>query len=306
MRDSQLAEANMVKAEIALYQLNSSKIKQHGPLSDSWEAVLALDETLDENMLKQSSDTTSLTGTKTQQRQQLSAEIDYQCDLFMGFCAKQKLKQVRTQAQLLVANRYFVSDLEFVGLAQQFVQLVQPYIAQLTPYGLTEADLTRVSEWGNAYETIVTGNKLSRAEKAGSTKLIHTTLKEIIRVFKEEIDLLMVVFKRSDPALYEEYIRLRKIVYRHKHKAAQGSSEKAEVTITVLDAETAEPIEGASVADGNAVLPDLTDEDGETTHALTAGVHELTAIAEGYKSAVIQSEDLKPGQEYRVEISLSK
>ncbi len=60
------------------------------------------------------------------------------------------------------------------------------------------------------------------------------------------------------------------------------------------------------MADGNTVLPELTDEDGETTHALTAGVHELTAIAEGYESTAFVTEALNAGMDYRLDISLTK
>jgi hypothetical protein len=308
MRLAQIAEITMVKGAQAYYTLKKEKILPFGPLNESWEQVNAKMSELENYLIVQSVDTSARTGTKGLKREELENELDYLGDLFAGFCAKQKLTQQRAQALNIVGQRLKSADLELVVLAQQFQALVNPYIAQAASCGLSPTDLDRLGSMTSGYEEMTTGNRLTRAQKADSTKNIYYLLKDVLYIFREEIDRLMVVFKRNDPAMYDEYVRLRHIAYRRQRRAETpaGTATTADVTVIVLDAATLEPIAGATVADGNTVLPEPTDQDGETTEALTPGKHQLTAIANGYSQAAAETELLEAGKEYRIEIPLTK
>ncbi|MFH0893446.1 MAG: carboxypeptidase-like regulatory domain-containing protein, partial [Bacteroidota bacterium] len=117
------------------------------------------------------------------------------------------------------------------------------------------------------------------------------------------VDKMMLVFKDSNDRFYMRFKNSRQIID-SGHKKSKTESEasaeamKALVNISIIDANTNLPVEGAKVILGADNLTDESDEDGYSLiEAIEGGTHNLRIECEGYETYVDPNVKVENGEE---------
>ena len=174
---------------------------------------------------------------------------------------------------------YSLSDIERIkddtiqGFCNYRIQIVNQNLPALADYGI---DATAVTAWQDALTAYV--NVLESPRVAINTRHLHTQkLKELFSqtqdLLTQQTDPLMVVFKLSDPTLYNGYKQARIIINRGGQSGPNtpATADIIKLQGNVIDADTNTAIEGATIT--------LLFEDGTpsiTTNTNVSGNYELS------------------------------
>jgi len=130
------------------------------------------------------------------------------------------------------------SDTKLVGICQIIYNAANTNIANLTTYGVTAATNAAFQNTINAYNAIVVKDRVDATDGGASTKLISDIIKQLNSTWLK-IDILVNTVKLSQPAFFNEYYKVRKII-----NTASGSLAVKGLVTDVLNGE---PIKGAVI-----------------------------------------------------------
>lgn len=168
--------------------------------------------------------------------------------------------------------------------------LVNDNLAAMADYGLSALLMTAWQDAISDYETAVATPREAINARSSHTGSLKTVIDETIKLLKENIDPVMLIFKTSDPALYNAYTKAR-IVIERKGSGGGGStnpSGEAKLSGQATDANTLTPLDDVTVsiarlATGEAPIVVQTDMEGKYSfEGLAPGDYSLLAKKDGY------------------------
>jgi hypothetical protein len=163
---------------------------------------------------KQQSPTEGVTGEKAQVRDDLEEKLLVTAGAIAAFAAKNADPALAAQVEM---NRSFLdrqTTSDLVQVAQRVINAATAHFDALADYGVTDANK---KELENA-ATLFANKKESPREAVVGRKVETLTLPEAINtvrsIFRNEIDKMMLAFKKPEPDFYNAYFVARTIVNR--------------------------------------------------------------------------------------------
>ena len=102
-------------------------------------------------------------------------------------------------------------DVDLIAICQNLYDAVNPFAASLAPYGATSTSLSALQTAITTF-TALTGKPASAiAAVSAATEGIEIEVKAIKTLLNEQLDPLMMQFKTSNPAFYNQYMASRVI-----------------------------------------------------------------------------------------------
>lgn len=180
--------------------------------------------------------------------------------------------------------------------------LVNANIAAMADYGLTPVLMTTWQDAITDYAANVASPREAINTRSTYTENLKTIFDDTLKLLKENIDPVMLIFKTSDPKLYKQYTKAR-IVIDRKGPGGGGTDKPTEAKLSgqITDPNTLTPIFEVAVtltpADPEAAsVVKLTDMDGRYFFDnIPPGDFSLLAEKVGYTS-VSNSGTLEAGQ----------
>ncbi|MBI1287142.1 MAG: hypothetical protein GC178_06130 [Flavobacteriales bacterium] len=216
---------------------------------------------------------------------------------------------------------YPLSDIERIkddtmqGFCDYRIQIVNDNLVALADYGI---DATTVTAWQDALDAYVAVLEAPRV--AINTKHLNTVgLKELFsqtaKLFKEQLNPLMVPFKTSDPELYAAYQQACIIIDRGStsSKTVPVPADTIEIGAYIHSSDTDLPIAGATltivIATDVEPVTATTDADGFLNMTIkglkpdTTGNFDTTITAAGY-DPISGSFEMTSGMRYSFDIPM--
>ena len=101
-------------------------------------------------------------------------------------------------------------------------------LAELANYGLTQADLDEFSALITSYTNMVEDPRVAITNRARATKDLKSIFKTADKILKEQLDKLMLQYKKTAPEFYQQYFNARLIIdlgIRHKKDEDEEGDE---------------------------------------------------------------------------------
>ena len=175
-------------------------------------------------------------------------------------------------------------------IIQQRCQLIHDQanaiVADLADYGVIPDTLTGLQGLIDAWATNSQAPRTAIATRAAATEEMPDEFGKADDILKKQMDKLMANFYTTDRKFYDTYFKARKIV-----DAGHGPSKTTTVKGAVMDDDTDQAIEGATVIISDTELSAVTDELGEfiITKA-PIGTQQFVINAAGYDQLIQEEE----------------
>lgn len=310
MTRNQNEELRMMLDITGLIKKNADKMQGRPTLSSLFTTVASNCELVQANFRVQLNDKSAITTEKNAVRSALEAMLKRQIRIAKGFFANKSMPGNEKTAANLYDALYDAQDLEVFTVANTFVEFMTPFANDTLEFGITTESLGRIASLALTFHTLTVSTGNEKSVVVTATNTIDTLLRTNKRIIMRQIDYFFEDFAETDPVFYEEYKRLRKITYYHRHRiATEGdvTPTTASATVKVVDSKTKQGIEGATVSVDGQPLADVTDQDGELElENLSLAQHEIAALADGFAPATLMASTPEAGEEYTFEIELTK
>jgi hypothetical protein len=215
---------------------------------------------------------------------------------------------------------YSISDIQRIkddtmqGFCDYRIGLVNDNLVAMADYGI---DATTVTAWQDALNAYTPA--LESPRQAINSRVLHTqNLKNLFadtaKLFTEQLDPLMLVFKSTDPSLYSGYKQARIVINRTGGGSGTTSPTTINITGNVSDTDTTAPINNASVVFSSPAIPDAilanTDSNGNYSMSITgltagatiSGNFEVSATSYNLASNPV---DVTAGKNYTFDFTLT-
>lgn len=247
MTDAQSNKLDMYLVVLGFYQDNQAVIDVVAARATAFTQLGTNITAINTQIAGQSSDTTGVAQDKTALRNTLD-------NITAVTLASAKAWAIAANNNTLAAEfDYAPSDIQRIkddtmqGFCDHRIALINDNIAALADYGI---DATAITAWQDALNAYVA--VLESPREAINTRHLHTqTLKTLFsstgNLFKDQLDPLMMVFKLSDPQLYEAYKQARIVIDRGGTRTTPIPDNTVIISGNVSDSNTSSPIVGATL-----------------------------------------------------------
>ncbi|MFH0894116.1 MAG: carboxypeptidase-like regulatory domain-containing protein [Bacteroidota bacterium] len=180
----------------------------------------------------------------------------------------------------------------------------------LNSYGADNTVLSEMNTVLDKFKLEAEAPEVANSRSVSNNRKIAKLIREIRLLWTNEVDKMMLVFRDTNDRFYMEFENARQIIDTGHHKSnveseASVEAMKALVNISVIDANTNLPVEGATVTLGKDNLTDESDEDGYSLiEAIDGGTHNLRIECEGYETYVDPNVKVENGEEVDLTIYL--
>jgi len=182
------------------------------------------------------------------------------------------------------------SDTKLVGICQVIHDNANAQVANLGTYGVTAAILTTQQASITNFNTAIPKDRVDTTDSSAATKLIGTLIKTITTTWAK-IDTLVEIVKVTQPAFYNEYQSVRKVIdtgssslsLKVKASDAQSGDGVANVTLSVSPAST--QMKAMSSSNKKADVKKTASGGGAHYKSLPDGDYVVTATKPGFKDA---------------------
>lgn len=208
---------------------------------------------------------------------------------------------------------YPLSDIERIkddtmqGFCNYRIQIVNDNLAAMADYGIAATTVTEWQDALNAYVAILEAPREAINAKHLNTMGLKELFTETTKLFKEQLNPLMVPFKTSDPELYAGYLQACKVIDRKGPGGSTVPPDMIEIGIYMYDSVTLMPIAGGIFRVLNPPVGGpvevVTNEQGLASVKLSGYAPNMTvwvdmeAWADGYEMQSGQL-DMLPGNRY--------
>ena len=180
------------------------------------------------------------------------------------------------------------SDTKLVGICQVIQDNAKLQVANLGTYGVTAAILTTQQASITNFNTAIPKDRVDTTDSSAATKLIGTLIKTITTTWAK-IDILVEIVKVTQPAFYNEYQSVRKVIdtgssslsLNVKASDAQSGDGVANVTLSVSPAST--QMRAMSSSNKKADVKKTASGGGAHYKSLPDGDYVVTATKPGFK-----------------------
>lgn len=122
-------------------------------------------------------------------------------------------------------------DAHLVSVCTGIAALATEYLNDLSMYGVTKEELETLREEINLFSESLPGPRLTVAERKAANEAMRVLFGQVDELLRNQIDRLMVRFRKSQPDFYALYKYSRRIVhYGIRHEKTELSNNEGEET----------------------------------------------------------------------------
>ena len=157
---------------------------------------------------------TVATTQKQQARDDLEDKTIEMADRLAALAAKTVDVGLAQQVAMTRSTLDQLQDDDLVQTAQRVRDLANANLTALTPYAVTAATLTALSDAITSFAQLKTAPRSKAADRKAQTETLPQLIADVRSIFRNQIDKLMTPFKRTEPEFYAGYFAARVIVDR--------------------------------------------------------------------------------------------
>lgn len=200
---------------------------------------------------------------------------------------KQRNPTLMGQTNSTASKLKAIKEADLAPAANALVALAESNLAALADYGVTAASLDEFKAAVAAFVAILPKPRVTQAERSRLEQQADALLAEINDFLKNQLDKLMVPFRKSHPDLWAGYQRSRAIV--------DPAVQSAQIRLQVIDGRTEAPVPGARVSLGTQEVE--TDERGRyTLRDIEPGTHTIRIAKQGFSGKMVEGVVVKVGK----------
>ena len=116
-------------------------------------------------------------------------------------------------------------DAELISTCNNVVSLARENIDLLTECNLGEANIAELEELLTQMRSSIIQPRVSVAERKAANERLEEEIDRVVKILDEQVDLLMIRFKLSNPGFFAEYMNARHIVaYGVRHESEEDTA----------------------------------------------------------------------------------
>jgi hypothetical protein len=113
---------------------------------------------------------------------------------------------------------------------RNILNLLQKYISEMTPYGISNGDVAKLEKEISDFEQIVAMPRNMIVTRSEANGRLATLMKTQCDLLNQKIDKLMLAFKTKNPIFYNEYKIARIIVHMGMRHVSSETEEQGQTT----------------------------------------------------------------------------
>ena len=202
----------------------------------------------------EATDITGITDEKTQLKQALCEQAtNLTASIFALACATNNMP-LKKQTNLTSSDFKTIGDDMLVPTCSNIHDLLNTNVAALAPYNITAATVTGFQAAIDAYKTIVVSPRNAVSQRVAHKTTLENLFKQANDILKNQMDKVSLQFQTTSVGFYNAYKNNRSIV--------EPKSSATQITGTVTNSVTHDPLPGATVEVVGQPLTTVTDENG--------------------------------------------
>ena len=231
----------------------------------------------------QATDITGITDEKTQLKQTLCEQAtNLTASIFALACATNNMP-LKKQTDLTLSDFKSLGDDMLVPTCANIHDLLNTNVAALAPYSITAATVTAFQTAIDGYKAIVVSPRNALSQRVARRTALNDLFKQANDILKNQMDKVSLQFKTTSENFYNAYTNNRAIV--------NPKSSATQITGTITNSVTHDPLPGATVQVVGQPLTTVTNENGfYALRSVTPGSHSVKVSFTGYSD--MQQNDL--------------
>ncbi len=208
----QINKSRMYRATNLILTNHSDLFAQLGDLVLAHQRLQEGLDLIDQNRQVQEADTSGLTKSKTEKRNELIRRISQFSAALMAHATSTKMVELKTKATYTVSDLKTSPDPVLYDIGILLLTLAIKYKAELAKYFVGDAEFTGLENMLADFKLAIPQRRVATSISKVSTGNIGETFNEIDKLLKDEIDILIAPFQFIHADFYKEYKSARKIV----------------------------------------------------------------------------------------------
>jgi hypothetical protein len=163
---------------------------------------------------RQESPTSGITDEKAVSRgklEDLTLEI---ADPVAAFAAKSGDAELAAGVHVSRSSLDQAQDDNLIQIAERIRDAATPHADALKDYGVTNAEITALGDAITAFSGMKSAPRTAKANKSGATSSVASMVQSTRSLFRNQLDKLMTLFRKTNPEFYTGYFAARVIVDR--------------------------------------------------------------------------------------------
>lgn len=194
-------------------------LKQNHSLWDNSTVMVALVNKLEayiteieSTQLITDSDLTGITAEKLAQQEALIDKAYELSSILYAMASATGNKILQGKVDLSESDLQKTRGGDLVSTCKAIAALVRENLTALVPYALTEPDVVALEDIIGSYSENLPVHRVSVSERKGANDRLKEEFTKTDTLVNEQLDRMMVRYKRTSPDLYASYINARRIV----------------------------------------------------------------------------------------------
>ena len=197
----------------------------------------------------------------------------------------QTMKAYKSLAYKTTAYKLYENALQIAASIQQFSE-------DAVSFGFSIEEIEQFNTVVNDYGDVLTNTGYQLNDRKASRMELASLYKDCNKLLKDKFDPFALFVSELYPEFYREYSLLR-ISGGRKKTNKDSVAEQGEISGTISDNITGEPLEGVTVTIPGYDLVTVTDEDGFFVFSdLVTGTYKVTCSCQGYQVPAAQTTEI--------------
>jgi hypothetical protein len=229
MNKQDLNKLTMMKALRSFMQNNQAKWQTINPIAQAYSQLHNLIEQVDATLLSVNDPNAGELEQKKNLQLSLIDEGFEIVSYIYAFAGATNNTVLKGKVDFPVSLLRNLRDGELSNKLRAVLELMAGHEAELEQYGATQQKADIVRNLINRYEQQLPKTRNNLSEQKSGNEMIKQTLKTAITLVTEQLDKLMIRFKKEDPSFYTAYKANRKIVDYGKRYEKPAETEEKQV-----------------------------------------------------------------------------
>ena len=299
-----IKKINRFKVVATILNNNSAVFEGFPEIMDARDTFLSKKDSITSLFSSLSKPYTEFHGVKTDSRIKLRSSLNLAIGTGITIASRQKNVPM---LQTLKKYRSSLSRATIINLpemaARVFDELKQ-YETLAIASGLTAEKLLALKDYTSNFREIVETTDYEISTRKTARVELRLLVRECTQILKDELGPFVDHCKDTSPEFYKAYATVQAPKRRKKRKAA-GESLLCDISGTVTNSVTNEPVPDATILIDGSDTNYTTDEDGYyLAEDIAGGYHKITCFSTGFNNPQPMQDTLSEGESLVVDFSL--
>ena len=202
-----------------MYEAVNAVLDMHPDFVAKFEALALAQKKLKDGQLEigqnrqvQEADNSGLTKSKIGLRANLENSISQLSSALRAYAAIEKNEVLKVKANYSVSDLKLAADPVLFDIGMLMMGLADPFRNELAKYLIGDAEFAELNKLLTDYKSLIPQRRVASSVSKVSTGNISAVFDAQDKLLKEEIDMLMILFRSKQPDFYKAYKNARIIV----------------------------------------------------------------------------------------------